>query len=430
MQTAFIASAEQNIEINQHIKISGSQLIKANSAPNTQTTAAPGIMESATVTDQRREETVCCGIGKYSAKIQIGTDPRNVFSVTYFVPENGEWQSKATDAFVILNGQFLTAATLADTPTDDSFAIYIAEKENKNVFIVGRREDSVRPGDDLGFMINITPETYKFDTYLAVLFAKMQTMSFHPGVSMNNINVTLLGYSMGGVQSTLYLESDYNRVLSYRGNVQKHIPVEIAIKFDPKKNKLAETQKNRYAALKQKWDSGIYHNDEMLVILYASSLAATDPNSASAIMPGLTNIEAWRMLMSKTYQFDAYPSTPHFHYISGNKNRLLKVDEQRVLNASLTAVPYSALSMDIFVAGMQGNIDGYDIDAGKINIKTLCIGVGGGFGSNACHWFKNEVGKNANVTFIEWGHSGHAGWLFDKNAKQLWDKIIAWDTKN
>jgi hypothetical protein len=427
MQMAFVASAEQNGETK------NVQFTESTGGSTAVQAAVPSAMESSTVIDQRRVGPVCCGIGKYYARIQIGEDPHNIFPVTYYIPENGPGQSKATEAFVILNGESLTAYNIADTETDESFAIYVAE-QGKNVFILGRREDSAQPGDDLGFMVNITPETYKFDTYIGILFARFQTSSMYSGspapLPVGNVNVTLLGYSMGGVQSTLYLESPYNSK-SYRGDVQKHIPVEIAIKFNPKKDrKLIWTQREHYKALKQKWDNGIYYNDEMLGMLYAANLAATDPYNSSVIVPKQNNIEAWRSLMSKTYKYDQFPLTPRFHYVSGNKNRLKGVDETRVLKSNFAAAPYSALSMDIFIAGLLGNVNGYNIDASKINTKTLCIGTGGGFGETACYWFEKEVGKNANVTSIMWGNGGHASWLYNKDAKQLWEQIVSWDNMN
>lgn len=423
MQSAFMASAEQNTEIKDM-----QMVVTIRGAISEQNTAS-NAMESAVVIDQRREGPVCCGVAKYFARIQVGSDPHNIFPITYFVPEKGEWRSGATEAFVILNGESLTADNIADTSANDSFAIYVAE-QGKNVFILGRREDSAQSGDDLGFMANITPETYKYDTYLGILFAKFQTSSFfNSGILPTKVNVTLLGYSMGGVQSTMYLDSEYNSP-SYRGDIAKHIPVEIAIRFDPKDKKLIKTQKNRYIALKQKWDSGIYYNDEMLGMLYAANLAATDPYNLSAIVPRQTNIEAWRLLMSKTYRFDPYPNTPRFHYISGNKKHLKDVDETRVLRANLAAAPYSALSMDLFIAGLEGNVDGYNIDASKISTKTFCIGTGGGFGESACYWYEHEVGKNADVTSEIWGSGGHGSWLYNKSAKQLWEKIVSWDNNN
>lgn len=389
-------------------------------------------MPSATVIEQKRVRTVGNGIGEYASKIQIGDDPHGILSVTYYMPEAGEWQSTADEALVVLNGESLTGNTITDLPTNESLAINLAE-QGINVFIAGRTTDYARQGEDLSFMKDISPESQAYAVYITILYAKMQTSSLHAGfpIPMGNINTTLLGYSMGALEAVSYLAGPYPyNSKSYRGDIRNFISIEMAIKFSPEEKELIENQAKRYYYLRQKIDSGIFYNDEMLSMLYLANLAKTDPDGLTDPNKpnSKTNMELWRELMSKTYKFDPFPYTENFHYISGNKNRLYKgVDEQRVLSASLTGAPYAPLSMDLFAAGVMGNISGYDIDAGKITTRTLCIGLDGGFGNQSCYWFNAEVSKTADVTSIEWGHGGHASWLFDENAKQLWRQIAIWN---
>ena len=64
--------------------------------------------------------------------------------------------------------------------------------------------------------------------------------------------------------------------------------------------------------------------------------------------------------------------------------------------------------MDQYMAGLMGNVEGYEIDFSRINSPVLYIGLGGGFSDYGSWWYKNEVGKiNGRVTSINWNNQGH-----------------------
>ena len=44
------------------------------------------------------------------------------------------------------------------------------------------------------------------------------------------------------------------------------------------------------------------------------------------------------------------------------------------------------------MAGLMGNVEGYEIDSSKIDSPVLYVGLGGGF-SDYGSWYENEVGK-------------------------------------
>ena len=108
--------------------------------------------------------------------------------------------------------------------------------------------------------------------------------------------------------------------------------------------------------------------------------------------------------------FNAYPYTPNYHYWSGDLDGLYYVDENRLLNLTLTggAVPYAPKHLDLYMAGLMGNVEGYKIDFSRISSPVLYIGLGGGFSDYGSWWYKNEVGKiNDKVTSIRWKNQGH-----------------------
>jgi hypothetical protein len=83
--------------------------------------------------------------------------------------------------------------------------------------------------------------------------------------------------------------------------------------------------------------------------------------------------------------------------------------------------------MDQYMAGLMGNVEGYEINSSRIDSPVLYVGLGGGFGDYGSWWYENEVGKtNNNVTSINWNSQGHASILLDYNSPELWTLINNW----
>ena len=171
----------------------------------------------------------------------------------------------------------------------------------------------------------------------------------------------------------------------------------------------------------------------MAVMMQIANLALTDPEGKSPFQPALTNRQFFRLMATKTHTFNAYPYTPNYHYWSGDLGGLYYVDENRLLNLTLTggAVPYVPKYLDLYMAGLMGNVDGYEIDFSRINSPVLYIGLGGGFSDYGSWWYKNEVGKiNDKVTSINWNNQGHGSIALDYNSSELWALIHNWIKDN
>lgn len=83
------------------------------------------------------------------------------------------------------------------------------------------------------------------------------------------------------------------------------------------------------------------------------------------------------------------------------------------------------------MAGLMGNVEGYEIDFSRINSPVLYIGLGGGFSDYGSWWYKNEVGKtNSRVTSINWNNQGHCSIALDYNSPELWALINSWAKNN
>ncbi|KKH92973.1 hypothetical protein EO95_09180, partial [Methanosarcina sp. 1.H.T.1A.1] len=82
---------------------------------------------------------------------------------------------------------------------------------------------------------------------------------------------------------------------------------------------------------------------------------------------------------------------------------------------------------DRYMAGLMGNVEGYEINSSRIDSPVLYVGLGGGFGDYGAWWYEDEVGEtNSRVTTISWNNQGHGSLLIDRNSSELWALIDDW----
>ena len=398
-----------------------------------------------TVTEDNRIGIVCDDVAKYRVKINVGPGEYDSIILTNFVRETGPWQSRANQNLIILPGQSLTESFYSD------MAIYYA-REGYSVYVLDRRETNVPVTEtDFSYMANWTIEEYLKDTYYGVAVSRIHTTLLNNNYNNNkhnNINngnnnhfnckapakkveVTAIGHSHGALILTAYEASEYDDL--FLGGVDKVVPVEIIIKYDPACPELIQAQALQFEDISEKMENGTYNSDNMGGMMQLAYLASSYPEAESPVQPGLTNRQVFRLMASQTYVFSTYPYTPDYHYWSGNLTGLYYVDENRVLSVALTggAVPYAPQNLDLYMAGLMGNVDGYEIDSSGVDSPLLYVGLGGGFGNYGSWWYENEVGKtNQNVSSIIWNDQGHGSIALDYNSPDLWSEINCWLEKN
>lgn len=382
------------------------------------------------IIEYQRNGIVCCNnIAKYTIIIQAGPGEYDILTVTEFVRETQPWRTNAVRLLLMSPGESVNDSLFDDKNNEETLAVYEA-LQGKNVFILGRREENVPPEEtNFQFMAQWTPELYLNDMYVETLISKLQAKELNAGIgNIRTVKTTGLGYSLGAWLVTEYEASDYDDYPL--GNFDIIIPMDIVIKFDPAETTPIETQKNRYDFVKQQMDSGKLQNDEMAGLSGLSYLAKIDPEGESPIMPPYTNMYVWLSLITATYAFDPFPYTPDFHYLTGDPvNGLYYADSQRVMDFAINALPYTPYSLDLRLAGLEGNVAGYDINAAKVDSRVCYVGMGGGFGPYGNWWYSNIVGQtNPDVTIINWADGGHAAGTFDNRAStELWPQIDACD---
>lgn len=363
-------------------------------------------------------------IAKYKIKVEVGSGEYDSITLTNYVREKNPWKTGIDKNLVILPGQGLTEKFYSD------MAIYYAE-QGYSAYILDRRETNI-PSSETNYtcMGAWTVSKHLEDTYEGIAASRIHT-AFISGKTAESIKVTAIGHSHGALLLTAYEASEYDD--SAQGSVNKIVPVDIIIKYNPTEQNLIQGQAQAFNQINASIQSGTYYDDNMKGMMGIAFLASTDPGNYSGF-GGLTNIQFFRFMASQTYALSNYPPyTPDYHYWSGNLSGLYHVNETQLLNLTLTggAVPYTPKYMDEYMAGLMGNIEGYGINSSRIDSPVLYVGLGGGFGEYGTWWYENEVGNiNNHIGSINWNNQGHASLLIDQNSPELWELIDDWIKEN
>lgn len=372
------------------------------------------------LTKSNRLGLVCGDVAEYKLKIKVGSGEYDYIVLTNYIKEKSAWSTAKSKNLIILPGQALTESFYTD------MAIYYAQ-QGYSAYILDRRETNVPVNEtDFSYMENWTIDSYLNDTYNGIAVSRIHT-AFLSDKAVEDIEVTAIGHSHGALILTAYGASKYNDLAL--GSVNRMVPVDIVIKYEPKHSELVRSQAQEFDTISVCLENRTYNSSNMAAMMQIASLALTNPDQESLFQPGLTNRQFFRLMATQTHAFNAYPYTPNYHYWSGDLDGLYYVDENRLLNLTLTggAVPYASKHLDLYMAGLMGNVDGYEIDFSRISSPVLYIGLGGGFSDYGSWWYKSEVGKvNDKVTSISWKNQGHGSIALDYNSHELWALIHNW----
>ncbi len=376
------------------------------------------------LTKSNRIGLVCGEVAEYKLKIKVGSGKYDYIVLTNYVKEKSAWSTAQSKNLIILPGQALTESFYSD------MAIYYAQ-QGYSAYILDRRETNVPVNEtEFSYMENWTIDSYLNDTYNGIAVSRIHT-AFLSDKAVEDIEVTAIGHSHGALILTAYGASKYQDLAL--GSVNRMVPVDIVIKYEPKHSELIRAQAQQFDTISRCLENRTYNGSDMAVMMQIARLALTDPDRESLFQPGFTNRQFFRLMATQTHEFNEYPYTPNYHYWSGDLDGLYYVDENRLLNLTLTggAVPYVPKRLDLYMAGLMGNVEGYEIDFSKISYPVLYIGLGGGFSDYGSWWYKNEVGKtNYKVTSISWKNQGHGSIALDYNSSELWALIHNWIINN
>lgn len=391
------------------------------SSPETSYTSSQSTVSKPdlSLTESSRLGLVSGDVAEYKIKLYVGPGEYDSITLTNYVQEKSPWTTKADKNLVILPGHALTEKFYSD------MAIYYAQ-QGYSAYILDRRETNIPVDEtDFSFMQDWTFEEYLQDTYKGINVSRSHTALLN-GKSAESIEVTAIGHSHGALLLTAYEASEYDDLPA--GSVDRVVPVDIIIKYNPKNLELIQNQTQEFASISESIEKGGYNDSSMAGMMYRGYKASTEPEGHDFNLT-FTNRQFFRLMASQTYSFSEYPYTPDYHYWSGDLSGLYHVDENRLLNLTLTggAVPYTPKYLDQYMAGLMGNVEGYEINSSRIDSPVLYVGLGGGFGDYGAWWYEDEVGEtNSRVTTISWNNQGHGSLLIDRNSSELWALIDDW----
>ncbi|MDD2613638.1 MAG: hypothetical protein PHH67_01330 [Methanosarcina sp.] len=376
------------------------------------------------LTESNRIGLACGDVAEYKLKISVGPGEYDYVILTNYVKEKSAWSTDLSKNLIILPGQALTESFYSD------MAIYYA-RQGYSTYILDRRETNVPANEtDFSYMENWTIDSYLSDTYNGIAVSRIHT-AFLSNESVEDIEVTVIGHSHGALILTAYEASEYRNLAL--GSVDRIVPVDIIIRYEPKYSELIQAQAQEFDTISSCIENRMYNSSDMAAMMQIASMALTNPDGKSSFQPDLTNRQFFRLMATQTHAFNEYPYTPNYHYWSGDLGGLYYVDENKLLNLTLTggAVPYVPKHLDLYMAGLMGNVDGYEIEYSRISSPVLYVGLGGGFSGYGAWWYENEVGKiNDKVTSINWNNQGHGSIALDYNSPELWALIHNWIEDN
>ena len=375
-------------------------------------------------TQKNRIGTVRDDVAEYKLKVNVGPEKYDYIILTNYVKEKIPWNTEITKNIVILPGQALTEKFYSE------MAIYYAQL-GYSTYVLDRREINVPVNEtDFSYMENWDIDKHMSDVYDGIAISRIHTAMLNKE-PVENIEVTAIGHSHGALILTAYVASEYEDLSL--GSVDRMVSIDIIIKYDPGNSELIQSQAQEFEIFSKSMENGTYNATNMAVMMQVAKLALTDPEERSSFNDKFTNRQIFRLMASQTYMFNARPYTPNYHYWGGDLNGLHYADENRLLNLTLAggAVPHTPKYMDMYMAGLMGNVDGYEIDYSKIDSPVLYIGLGGGFGDYGVWWYKNEVGRtNSRVISMNWNNQGHCSLVLDYNSSELWETIDNWIRNN
>lgn len=283
-------------------------------------------------TDVERIGNIDGDIAEYKIRVKVGSGKKyESITLTNYVHEEAPWKANVTKNIMILTGQGLTEKFYSD------MGIYYAKQEY-SVYILDRRETNI-PSDesDYTFMKTWTVDEHLKDISKGIVASRVHT-AFLNGKPLEAIDLTLIGHSHGALLATAYEESSYDDRV--QAAVDRIIPVDIIIKYNPGEQQLIEGQAAEFNEINEELGNGTYYTDNMGAMMNIAKFASESP-SVSSPFPGLTNIQLFRLMASQTFMFSAHPYTQDYHYWTGDINGLYNVNESRLLHLTLSggAVP-------------------------------------------------------------------------------------------
>lgn len=331
-------------------------------------------------------------IAHYAWQVRVGAGPHDIIGIHRVVKERSPCRPVRTRLNVFLQHgdgvgfvKFLYGAMAPSVPDEQAFAVFLAQN---GVDVWGIDQGWVLvPGEttDFSFMENWGMQRAINDLGVGLAVARASRLITGSGGGKMN----LLGYSSGVFTGYAYLNAETQRPELLR-NVSGYIPVDCPYKDNDESN-LAGAQ-GTAAYYQSILDSGTYVDQNAGGLFLAlGQLGQSDPDGASPIWPGATNLQAALYICSATYLLAPFP--PAWHYMAGvfdetgTPTGLQYTTVDGMLDFLTLAAPYEAVRFEYDVYSIWGGATDvpWDDHVAEIDVPLLYVGAAGGLGRSGLY---------------------------------------------
>jgi pimeloyl-ACP methyl ester carboxylesterase len=267
------------------------------------------------------QETMAGDIAHFTFSLQVGSGAHDVIRLHRVVRESNGILLPTNKTIFMVHGDVwdFTAAFLGGTLSDadgvpdaQSIAVFLAAN-NVDVWGIDMRWTQVPP-DTTDFTFMADWGLLRLASDVGIGLATARNIRTLTGAGVGKLH--LLGWSGGGFIAWVYANLETQLPSGLR-HMKGLIPVDIYFKLAPAAENQRQDACTRQDTLQELFDSGMFHNDTGNLVATVGQLALTDPNGASAIIPGLTNAQAGLLVGTSTFVLAAPPPVPFYHFTVG-----------------------------------------------------------------------------------------------------------------
>jgi pimeloyl-ACP methyl ester carboxylesterase len=371
--------------------------------------------------------------------LRVGTTPNAVLRIHRVVRERSPWMPRPSSGSVmLLHGDFSTFASnflpalASPASTAPGLARFLAERD-LDVWGVDRRwTRAPAEGADFSDFGDMSFAAELDDIGRALAFARGVRVLGGSGEKM-----TLAGFSRGGHLAYAYAAREGGRRPAQR-HVKSLAILDVYAEIAPNDQAARDTACANAEAERQALAGGTVDSDNGIFILLGS-LALNAPGDPSPFFDGLTNRNAFLVIVAQTYI--VFAPTPHYHLAAGifegDQVTGLRESAENVVESWFAgAAPHQSMrevaESDTLWCGKAPLP--VAIDLSRIEVPLYYLGAAGGFGEHGL-FTTTRVGSTDVTRQIvhRFGPDrdaedfGHGDLLFAKDAPSLaWKSLATW----
>lgn len=376
-------------------------------------------------------------IAHYQFDVRLGSGPFDVVRIHRVVKERRPFRPVRTRGNVFMtHGASNTFEAIflnsgSDDPTPEtSIVLYLAEN-NIDVWGLDFAWTKVPEGTtDFSFF-----ESWGIEKDVSHTLASMSVARFFRGFSGQGFGpMNLLGFSYGAAIAYVAAGNETQQHRLFR-DISGIIPVDLSFKTpDPENSPNAPCQAEEVS--QSLLDAGTYENNLGIVAGTVSSLAKTQPDESSPIIPGFTNYQT-------ALAIGVFPSSGRafWHFVAGDIDSdlgvpvgLLYSDPHRWIQLLGELPPYmperARYDVAVTACGTQDvTLDDY---LGDIKVPIYYLGAAGGSADEgeytttltASTDITTHIVTVANDPLLDYGHADL--FLGDNASVLVWEKLHSW----